>query len=45
MLSNSPDNLLQWSQHKQEAVPDSGMPDMNLPDEDARHIVAYLYTL
>jgi cytochrome c len=44
-LSNSPENLLRWIQTPQQVVPGNAMPDMNIPDEDARHIAAYLYTL
>ena len=42
-LSNSPENLLRWIQYPQQVVPGNAMPDMNISDEDARHIAAYLY--
>ena len=42
-LSNSPENLLRWIQYPQQVVPGNAMPNMNIPDEDARHIAAYLY--
>ena len=42
-LSNSPENLLRWIQYPQQVVPGNAMPNMNIPDDDARHIAAYLY--
>ena len=44
-LSNSPENMLLWIQHPQQVVPGNAMPEMNVPDEEARHIAAYLSTL
>jgi cytochrome c len=44
-LANTPDNMLRWIQHPQEVQPGSGMPDVHLPDRQARDIAAYLYTL
>jgi cytochrome c len=44
-LPNTPENLMRWIQNPQEIDPGTGMPDMNVTDEDARHMAAYLYTL
>jgi cytochrome c1 len=42
---NTPQNLKDWIQHPQELDPGVDMPDMNVTDQDAQDIVAYLYTL
>lgn len=44
-LPNQPDNMLLWIKDPQSAAPGTLMPDMNVTDEDARDIAAYLYTL
>jgi cytochrome c len=44
-LQNTPDNLMRWIQNPQEIDPGTGMPDLEVTDEDARHMAAYLYTL
>jgi cytochrome c len=44
-LRNEPDNMLLWIEHPQSVWPGNAMPDMNVPDADARNIAAYLYTL
>jgi cytochrome c len=44
-LSNTPADMMQWIQHPQEIEPGTAMPDMNVTEQDARDIVAYLYTL
>jgi cytochrome c len=44
-LPNTPDNLMRWIQNPQQIDPGSGMPDLEVTDEDARHMAAYLYTL
>jgi putative membrane protein len=45
LLRNTPENMLQWLQAPQSIVPGNAMPDMDIPDRDARDIAAYLYTL
>ena len=45
MLRNTPDNMLLWIREPQRIVPGNAMPQMNIPEQDARDIVAYLYTL
>ena len=45
VYSNTPDNLVRWIMEPPEMVPATAMPDMNVPQDQARHIAAYLYTL
>jgi len=42
---NTPDNLVRWIMDPPDMVPATAMPDMNVPEDQARHIAAYLYTL
>jgi cytochrome c2 len=44
-LPNSPQNMIKWIRFPQQVEPRTAMPDMNIPDKDARDITAYLYTL
>jgi cytochrome c1 len=44
-LPNSPENLIQWVRHPQDLEQGTAMPNLNVTEEDARHIAAYLYTL
>lgn len=44
-LPNNPENLVHWIQKPREISPHTLMPDMNVSEEDARNIAAYLYTL
>jgi hypothetical protein len=44
-LPNRPDVLVPFLQDPPALVPRTGMPDVRLSLEDARHIAAYLYTL
>ncbi len=43
-LPNTPDNLIHWIRAPQAIRPGTAMPNMNVTDEDARHLAAYLYT-
>lgn len=45
VLRNTPDNLTRWISHPQAVVPGNAMPDMGIPEGQARDIAAYLYTL
>jgi len=45
MLRNTPDNLIKWLRKPQSVVPGNAMPDMNVTEQDARDLAAYLYTL
>lgn len=42
---NTPDNLVRWIMDAPGMSPATAMPDMNIPEDQARHIAAYLYTL
>ena len=44
-LRNTPDMLVSFLRNPPLLVPATGMPDVGLSAEDARHIAAYLYTL
>jgi cytochrome c len=44
-LQNSPDNMAFWVQNPQQVLPGNAMPQMNIPQKDARDIAAFLYTL
>ncbi len=44
-LPNTPDNMMRWIQKPQTVDPKNVMPDMDVTDQDARDITAYLYTL
>jgi len=45
LLRNSPNNLAAWIENPQAIVPGNAMPAMGINNEQARDIVAYLYTL
>ena len=42
---NTPDNLVLWIRDAPRMSPKTAMPDMNIPEDQARHIAAYLHTL
>jgi cytochrome c2 len=44
-LPNTPNVLVEFLQDPPALVPRTGMPDVRVSLEDARHIAAYLYTL
>jgi cytochrome c len=44
-IQNSPDNMASWIQDPQRALPGNAMPRMGIPQNDARDITAFLYTL
>jgi cytochrome c2 len=43
-LSNTPTNMEKWIRDPQQVSPGTAMPDLNVGDEDARDITAFLYT-
>lgn len=43
--SNTPGNLVQWIQDPHAIDPQSAMPPMNVSEQEARDVAAYLYTL
>jgi cytochrome c1 len=44
-LPNNPANLVHWIQRPHDIHPDTVMPNMDFPGQDAHNIAAYLYTL
>lgn len=44
-LPNTPDNLVRWIKDPKQVEPGTAMPDLNVNDQQARDIAAYLYTL
>jgi cytochrome c len=44
-VANSPAGMVQWIQHPQRVEPGTAMPEMQVTDQDARDITAYLYLL
>lgn len=44
-IPNSPDNATRWIRSPQSVEPKTAMPTLGLSEQDARDVVAYLYTL
>ncbi len=44
-FGNVPDNLIAWLKNPQALVPNTAMPNLNLSEQTARDMAAYLYTL
>lgn len=42
-LPNTPENLARWIREPQSIAPGSGMPDLEVSEQDARDLVAFLY--
>jgi cytochrome c1 len=45
VLPNTPNNMIAWLKAPQSVIPGNAMPNMELNDDGARDIAAYLYTL
>lgn len=45
VLPNEPTVLIQWVENAPSLIPETGMPDLPLSQDQARDIAAYLYTL
>lgn len=45
VLPNEPTVLTQWIENAPSLIPETGMPDLPLSQDQARDIAAYLYTL
>jgi cytochrome c len=45
VLKNSPDNLVRWIENAPGVDPLTAMPDLKIPEPQARDIAGYLYTL
>ena len=43
-LSNTPTNLEHWIRQPREVAPGTAMPDLQVGEQDARDITAFLYT-
>jgi cytochrome c len=43
-LANTPDNMEKWIRDPQQVAPGTAMPDLNVGEQDARDITAFLYT-
>jgi len=43
-LNNTPGNMQRWVRDPQHVSPGTAMPDLNVGEEDARDITAFLYT-
>lgn len=44
-LPNTPDNLMEWIMAPQAIEPGSAMPDLGVPEPDARDMASYLFRL
>lgn len=44
-LPNTPDNLIRWIVNPQEIEPGTAMPNLDVQEDSARHMSAYLFTL
>lgn len=45
LLPNTPGNMIRWLMAPQSVVPGNAMPDMEVSEDDARNMAAYLDTL
>jgi cytochrome c1 len=45
LLPNTPENMQAWLKNPQAIVPGNAMPNMELKDDEAQDVAAYLYTL
>ncbi|MBJ6128437.1 hypothetical protein [Microvirga splendida] len=45
LVPNQPVVLIKFIQDAPSIAPETGMPDMPVSEEEARHIAAFLYTL
>lgn len=43
-LANTPPNMEKWIRDPQQVSPGTAMPDLNVGEQDARDITAFLYT-
>jgi cytochrome c1 len=44
-LPNTPDNMVRWIRNPQAIEPNTAMPNLQVTEQVARDMVAYLYTL
>ncbi len=43
VLANFPENMVKWIMNPQRYSPETAMPDLDVPEQDARDITAYLF--
>jgi cytochrome c len=43
VLPNTAENMIRWIMEPQRFSPESAMPDLDVPEQEARHIAAYLF--
>ena len=43
VLPNTPENMMRWIREPQKIDPRTAMPDLQVPEQHARDMVAYLY--
>jgi cytochrome c len=44
VLTNSPENMIHWIRKPRDVDPRTAMPDLGVSEQEARDIVAYLYS-
>lgn len=44
-LENTGPEMIRWIQHPRAIVPGNVMPELGVPEQEARDMAAYLYTL
>ena len=45
VLANTPENMVRWLRNPPAVDPRTAMPNLNVTEQDAKDIAAYLYTL
>jgi cytochrome c2 len=43
VIPNTAENMVLWIMHPERVAPGTAMPDLDVLEQDARHIAAYLY--
>jgi len=44
-MANTPDDVVRWIRKPKSVYPETGMPELNVSEQDALDMVAYLYSL
>lgn len=44
-LPNTPEDVIRWIRKPKSIYPETGMPELNVSEQEARDMVAYLYSL
>lgn len=45
VLANTPENMIRWIRFPEEVAPNTAMPNLNVSEEEAKHMASYLYSL